>query len=531
MSPGYEETEALPLTPVSESIGVSADDAINDRATSNSPQKWPSPSEPMKVARKFAMRQRVDGVTIIRRWRGDWFNWKVSHWELAEDAAIRKTLYSTLEEAVYINAAGDLKPWAPTRHKIANLTEALGAVTYLAEGIHPPAWEPAWYGPSAHNLVSVNNGILSVRDRVLIGHDPHFFNLVSVPFDYVPAAKDPQQWLNFLDQLWPDDPESIAALQQFFGYVLSGRIDLHKILLLVGPTRAGKGVVARILTALIGHRNVAGPTLSGLGTNFGLQPLIGKPLAIISDARLGASAGVSVVVERLLSISGEDRLTIDRKYKEPWTGKLNTRFMVISNELPRLGDASGAIANRFVVLVLRRSWLGDENTKLTDQLLEELPGILNWALAGIDSLNAHGSFIEPENSREAIAALQDLTSPVSAFVRDDCVLGAEHEISKDDLFRGWVAWRERNGWSRPGTKATFGRDLLAAYPMVHSVRPREDDQRANVYRGIDLKQHWPVSPTTLDQNAENQAVGDGQGDQEMSSHNNRGRDHSRSSVR
>ena len=116
--------------------------------------------------------------------------------------------------------------------------------------------------------------------------------------------------------LWPDDAESQRTLQQWFGYVLSGRTDLHKILLLVGPTRAGKGVIGRILTSLVGTENVTGPTLASLAQNFGLQPLIGRTLAIISDARLGS--GRSVIVERLLSISGEDHLTIDRKYKTPW---------------------------------------------------------------------------------------------------------------------------------------------------------------------------------------------------------------------
>jgi hypothetical protein len=35
----------------------------------------------------------------------------------------------------------------------------------------------------------------------------------------------------------------------------------------------------------VGDDNVAGPTLSSLGGEFGLQPLIGKPLAVVSDAR------------------------------------------------------------------------------------------------------------------------------------------------------------------------------------------------------------------------------------------------------
>jgi hypothetical protein len=62
---------------------------------------------------------------------------------------------------------------------------------------------------------------------------------------------------------------------------------------------------------LIGKRNVAGPTLASLGTNFGLSSLLGKPLAVISDARLGNSPS-HMVVERLLSIAGDDQIDVDR---------------------------------------------------------------------------------------------------------------------------------------------------------------------------------------------------------------------------
>jgi putative DNA primase/helicase len=154
----------------------------------------------------------------------------------------------------------------------------------------------------------------------LLDLTPLFFNRVAVPFEYEPTAPEPVRWLQFLNQLWPDDPESIAALQEFFGYVLSGRTDLHKILLLIGPTRSGKGTIARVLAALLGKGNVAGPTLASLGTNFGLSPLLGKPLAVVSDARL-AGGNVHQVVERLLSISGEDLLTVDPRAME-WEAAL-----------------------------------------------------------------------------------------------------------------------------------------------------------------------------------------------------------------
>jgi putative DNA primase/helicase len=46
--------------------------------------------------------------------------------------------------------------------------------------------------------------------------------------------------LKFLGELWPNEPDAINALGEWFGYVISGRTDLHKILLMVGPTRRGK---------------------------------------------------------------------------------------------------------------------------------------------------------------------------------------------------------------------------------------------------------------------------------------------------
>src|SRR5258708_33254289 len=152
---------------------------------------------------------------------------------------------------------------------------------------------------------------------------------------------------------------------------------------------------------MIGKRNVSGPTLHSLGGDFGLAPLIGKSLALISDARfVGKNSGI--VVERLLSISGEDTLTVNIKYREQWSGKLPCRLHVISNELPRLGDASTAVIGRIVLLPLTRSWLGREYHSLERDLCNELPRILNWAL---DSL-ARPTF-ENENSFTKIAAADE----------------------------------------------------------------------------------------------------------------------------
>jgi putative DNA primase/helicase len=123
---------------------------------------------------------------------------------------------------------------------------------------------------------------------------------------------------------------------------------------------------------LIGAGNACSPTLNSLGSEFSLSPLIGKGLAVIADARFNGKNG-STVVERLLSISGEDAQTINRKYREAWTGRLSTRFHVISNELPQLPDASNALTGRFVILPTTRSWLHKEDHQLEGRFVPELP--------------------------------------------------------------------------------------------------------------------------------------------------------------
>jgi putative DNA primase/helicase len=271
------------------------------------------------------------------------------------------------------------------------------------------------------------------------------------------------------------------------GYVVSGRLDLHKIMLIVGPTRGGKGTIARMLGKMIGPTNVAGPTLSSLSYDFGMAPLIGKPLAVISDARLDTSRDTSVVVERLLAISGEDTITVNRKYRAQWTGKLPTRFLVVSNELPRLGDASATIANRFVVLLLQRSWLGNEDHALEDALTDELPGILNLALAGLDRLTAQDRFTRPASTDEAIVTLQDLASPAAAFVREVCDVGPTHWTAIDEVFTAWRSWAEANG-HRPGSRQRFGRDLRAVVPALRVVQARQGDDRPRLYHGITLRE-------------------------------------------
>ncbi|MDI3417897.1 DNA primase family protein [Streptomyces luteolus] len=460
----------------------------------------PPPTDPMAVARHLAPAWQQDDLLTLRHWRGAWMAWEGSHWRELDPQQLRASLYEQLEHAQFEHATpkgAELRKWAPNIRKVADLMASVAAVTHLPPTIDAPAWTARDQGNALRRdgtrdetghgtgpIVACTNGLLRVADRALTPLTPGFFNLVSVPFDYDPKATAPA-WEKFLHQVWPDDPHSIAALQEWFGYVLSGRTDQQKILLVVGPPRSGKGTLARVLADLVGKGNMAGPTLASLGSNFGLSPLLGKSLAVVSDARLSGRDGHQVV-ERLLTISGEDTIDVDRKFKDPWTGKLPTRLVILSNELPNFGDASGAIARRFVVLNTTVSWLGKENTSLADELADEMPGILNWSLEGLDRVQKTGRLTEPPASRDAVTTMQDTASPTSAFIRECCETGPACQVVVDDLWAVWRSWADDNG-IRAGTKQVFGRNLQSVVPQVRRTKPRGDDGRQiPVYVGLAL---------------------------------------------
>jgi putative DNA primase/helicase len=208
-------------------------------------------------------------------------------------------------------------------------------------------------------------------------------------------------------------------------------------------------------------------------------------LLFVRFAFVSHGENIQTVIERLLCISGEDTLTVDRKHMTSVTMKLPTRFMFLSNELPRLSDASGALAGRFVILRLTQSFFGKEDLKLTPKLLAELPGVLNWAIEGWHRLRERGRFQMPQSVADAVLDMEDLASPVGAFVRDECIVGAGQRVWMDDLYDAWKRWSEREGRSVVTTRQSFGRDLAAAVP---GIAARRNQSYGRFYEGIGLRQ-------------------------------------------
>lgn len=440
----------------------------------------PALMDPAIEAGRMLAAQTEDGLPKLRYWSGTFWCWSEGRYDELPISEVRALIVNHLN-AKYAKIGTSAA---------SNTLEQLRAQSILSSRKQPPSWlrQQAW---EPEDIVATTNAIVHLPSFVeganvySIEATPAYFTMNAVDYRFEREQPDCPMWKQFLHELWPNDQQSIELLQDWFGYCLTPDTRQQKILMLIGPKRSGKGTIARVLTGVVGNGNVCGPTLASLQTNFGLSPLLGKSLAIISDARLSGRSDQAVITERLLSISGEDSPTVDRKYLEPVTTKLLTRFMIVSNELPKLQDASGALTGRMLVLKLTESFYGREDQRLTEALSNEKSGILHWAIAGWKRLRERGYFKQPESGACLREQLDELSSPISAFVKDRCELGPGHQIECKELYRVWCEWCAESG-RQPDANNVFGKDLGALRPEITVTNHRLGKSRVRKYNGIRL---------------------------------------------
>jgi putative DNA primase/helicase len=456
-------------------------------------QMLPSPRAPYEVAAIFLEQACVNDAMerTLHWWRNSWMKWAGSHWKELTPLEMRAELYHYTALASYTGADGNAAEWMPDEKKIKDLAGALASLCVLPDETDAPCWLD---GRKTGTIIAAANGLLDTASQELYPHTPQFFNLHAVSFAYDAAAPEPTHWLAFLDSVWPPPQDTATPhpaqnlLQEWFGYVLSGRTDFQKMILLCGPTRGGRGTIGRVLARLIGEASVAGLTLDDLGEPFGIEHLIGKTLAIVGDERF-EGRNMNAVVSRLLMITGEDRVPVKRKYRGCQDGRMPARLMILSNGLQRLVDASAAIVGRFLVLRMTVSWLGREDIGLLDRLLGELPGILNWSLEGLRWLVANGKFTADPDAVETVEQMTGLASPMRNYVEENCTVGGkELATAMKALYYDHCTWRKSNGHAVIASN-TFGVALRAAFPHITTKTCRRPDGSFfKAYVGIRLKQ-------------------------------------------
>ena len=418
----------------------------------------------------------TDGIVTLRRWRGGWYLWT------KERGCYREISDEELDSALY------RKLGIGEKKDVANQAHALIAAPHV---LIPQAELGTWLDDTTDDPLDMcvcRNGIVHLPSGTLRPATPAYFHTSCMGVDFDPKAPVPKLWLKFLSEVFPDDPTAIVVLQEIIGYLLSPDTRQHKLFLFLGLKRSGKGTVARIICALLGVGNFASPTLSALAQQFGKQSLIGKAVAIIGDARLtGRSpADLSMILENLLGISGEDSQTVPRKNREDYIGRMMIRFLILTNLLPSIPDPSDALTDRTILLHFRQSFLGREDTELTSKLLGELPGILNWAIEGWKRQRDRGHFDQAKTSEAALDQLRDSGNPVGAWLRDCCDVDKAKQAPTREVFTSYRRFCADRGLPLKSDHE-LGVDLTAM--GYQRTRKRDEEgKRVPHYAGFALKE-------------------------------------------
>lgn len=390
-----------------------------------------------------------------------------------------------------------------TPHVVSGVAEALEVVqgVRLPPTLPCPTWlkdAASWSDPE--KIIPLANCLLDISgDRPKqIELTEDYFALNYLPIVYDPKADCPQ-WKTFLGQIFQKkqlssgktewnpavddfvevyesvpDELSISVLQEYMGLLLTPITSFQKILGIVGPRRSGKGTIGRIIQGLVGLENMAAPTLTGLTNEHALQGLHHKTVALVGDSSINSSnADTNRAVERLKSITGADMQQINPKGKPQFqVNKLTVRFVIMSNELQKLTDPTGALAGRFIYLITTQSFYGKEDIHLDKKLATELPGIFNWAVEGLMRLLKRGYFLETEAGKEAAAMAEELGSPVIAFVREWCEVGANRQTRSQELYDAYKRWCEEAGRSQMG-RNRFYEEFQRAFPDCKRSKIRD----------------------------------------------------------
>ncbi|KKN68782.1 hypothetical protein LCGC14_0448020 [marine sediment metagenome] len=440
----------------------------------------------------------LNGVPILRNYRGQWQEWSKDHYEELSMALFKGKLYEFLDGKQFIKTTArglDIVPYKPTRSKVNDIIDALNRWCPVEKD--PPVWLDKEEHPHPNNLIIFKNGMLDVTEYmkgniVLHNPDPRLFTYNVLPYVY-----DENAWSNLYDdtcnQIFNEDAECIRVLAQWLGYNTVPDMIHEKLMIFTGDARAGKGTILETLHSMLGKNNYSATSFQALADTHGLYSLTGKLAATLGDARTPRKGEATAALQTILQITGRDAITVNPKYLPQFDVYLKCRFTIAMNELPDFADSAKAFVARAIILNFPNSYVGREDFTLKDRLRKEAREgkLINFALQGLKDLREQGRFTMPKSSKPLLRQLTEITAPVTAFIRECCNRKGDAYTTKDQLYEVWGLWCAKTG-HRVGNHIYFGRWLRQAYPSAVEFRPIIDGRRQYAYRGLEL-QNWVYS--------------------------------------
>jgi P4 family phage/plasmid primase-like protien len=302
---------------------------------------------------------------------------------------------------------------------------------------------------SPRDFLHFQNGMLDIRSAapVLRPFAPEYFSRNIIPFDFDPEAECPRFFTMLEEAVGLRDA---LLLLRWIGVALTGRNFAQKILLLLGRGGAGKGVLVKIITEIVGKENCVQLRTGLLNQRFELRRFVDKTLLIGSDVPgdFLNLAGAQV----LKSLTGGDLLTVESKGQNGgWEIVGSFNVVVTSNQRlrVRLDGDHDAWARRLLPVEFKRP-VERINPNIAEEIVAaEAAGIINLALARVQKVKEdyakHGAFRLHASVHQRIANLIDESDSISAFIRSR-IVPAQSEITTEELHVNYKSFCGERGW-------------------------------------------------------------------------------------
>lgn len=431
----------------------------------------------------FLQQLRENGGDLLRAHENLW-QWTGTHWALIEGDVLSTQICREMVEE------------SPSNGQIEGTASVLKK---LVGAPRPPTGCP-------ESVIVFRNACLDTDTFQTLPHRKDMGATYCLPYDWEPNAQCPR-WVSFLREVFEDDEERANLLQEFLGYCMVRSYKYHKMLFMIGPTRAGKGTILRLTEKLIGSENFAGGSLDSLAQDYMIELIQNKSVMAVGDApkRLNRFTQ-DRVIERLNSISGADKVPFNRKWKSGIELNIPCRMIIAANDYPQMFDESGALAGRMMPLPFNVTVAGRENPNLLAELVSELPGIAVWAVNGLRRLNQNRKFTIPRLSQEEKDDLEDTYAPLRVFVRDKCepTESPENVVFTSELYAAYLEWCASLGESATMTSRVFSlalRSRLRGTVFRYGTHRRGEENKKG-YRNMKLRPSTCATAPALEANTE-----------------------------
>jgi len=428
----------------------------------------------------------VKGVEkqILYSWRGDFYRWENGVYLKIERDEVEARL------VFHLNGLNQVV----TTNLLTNVKLNLRAQTLLNHDRVPNTWitekDRQDYMSPDGSVVTESGILLFKKDGSfdIKPNTPDFFVLGKLPYEYRADAKC-LRWMRFLNEVTGGNKELQRMLQQWAGYLLVPTQEYQSFMLLLGEAATGKGTFTRALMAMLGRENCSSVPLRRFTNNFSLYLTYGKKLNVAGDAEEELNPQAEAVIK---TWTGEDGLDFERKYADGFSAQATAKLMILANTFPTFTDKSMGTWRRLKVVPFDREDREYMESDLDEQLEAELPGILNWAILGLQDLKANRGFVQAEVSKNLWEAQKEGSNPAAMFLKENYYWepGSFFGVKTKDVYSTYRKWCAANGYS-PMSNRTFGREVFRYYSKIVKRRLGAKS-RYHIYSGLKLRNNAEV---------------------------------------